>query len=231
VVWIAPDFTEEHRRAVDWLNENGSGEVAFFGVRVEGWQIDESQPAVRFNVVAKPEPAAIAAKAAAGVGGGELTEGRKLQLEWWTAFRQALVESKAVPSVRAPRGQYWYDVPLGRVVAVLSCTANTDDNRIGVRVYLRQRHGGEAAFAQLSEWKEEIEREIGQPLQWNPNPENRDKIIAVYRDADLSRRDRWAEYLDWMVNMTRRFRQAFAPRLRLLHLGVGVAGEAEGPGA
>jgi hypothetical protein len=35
VVWIAPDFTEEHRKAVDWLNENGSGDVSFFGVRVE----------------------------------------------------------------------------------------------------------------------------------------------------------------------------------------------------
>jgi len=113
----------------------------------------------------------------------------------------------------------------------LSNTANTDDNRIGVRVYLRQRHGGEAALTQLLGWKEEIEREIGQPLQWNPNPENRDKTIAVYRDADLSRRDKWPEYLDWMVDMTRRFRQAFAPRLRLLHVGVEGVGQTDGPGA
>jgi hypothetical protein len=101
VVWLASDFTEQHRRAVDWLNENGSGEVSFFGVQVEVWQIDESRPVVRFNVVARPGPAAIAIRAAVGIGTGELTESRKLQLDWWTAFSQALVQSKVVPSARA----------------------------------------------------------------------------------------------------------------------------------
>lgn len=228
VVWIAPDFTEEHRKAVDWLNENGSGDVSFFGVRVELWQIDESRPAIRFNVVARP--AEVAAKAVAAAT-GELTEVRKLQLEWWTAFRQALVDSKAVPSARAPRPQYWYDVPLGRAGIHLSNIANTYDNRIGVRVYLRQRQGGEAALAQLQEWKNEIESEVGQPLQWNPNPDNRDKIIALYRDADLVRRDKWPEYLAWMVDMTRRFRQAFGARLRLLNLSSEEVERVEGAGA
>jgi hypothetical protein len=187
VVWIAPDFTEEHRKAVDWLNENGSGDVSFFGVRVELLQIDESRPAVRFNVVARPTEFA-AAGAAVAPGTGELTEARKLQLEWWTAFRQALVEAKAVPSAGAPRPQYWYDLPLGRAGIHLSNIANTYDNRIGVRVYLSQRQGGDAALMQLQEWKPEIEGEIGQALQWNPNPEKRDKIIALYRDAELARR-------------------------------------------
>ncbi|HVM50315.1 MAG TPA: DUF4268 domain-containing protein [Candidatus Acidoferrum sp.] len=229
VVWIAPDFTEEHRRAVDWLNENGSGDVAFFGVRVELWQIDGSRPAVRFNVVARPP--VVNVKAAAMVGAGELTEARKLQFEWWTAFRQALVDAKAVPSARAARPQYWYDVPLGKAGIHLSNIANTDDNRVGVRVYLRQRQGGDAALAQLQEWKKEIEAEIGEPLQWNPNPDKLDKVIALYRDADLGRRDKWPEYLAWMVDRTRRFRQAFGPRLKLLAVTPEEVVEAEGPSA
>lgn len=216
VVWIAPEFTEQHRRAVDWLNENGSGDVSFFGVRVEVWQIDDSRPAVRFNVVARPEPAAIVARAA--VSAGELSGARKLQFDWWTAFRQALIEAKVAPSVRAPRGQYWYDVSLGRAGIHLSNIANISDNRIGVRVYLTHRLGGDAALAQLLQQREEIEKEIGQALQWNPNPENRDKIIVIYREADLSRRDKWPEFLEWMVDMTRRFREAFSPRLSHLDL-------------
>ena len=229
VVWIASNFTEEHRKAVDWLNDNGSGDVSFFGVRVELWQIDDSRPAVRFNVVARP--ADVSAKATVAVGVSELTEVRKLQLEWWTAFRQALVDANAVPSARAPRPQYWYDVPLGKAGIHLSNIANTYDNKIGVRVYLSQRRGGEAALSQLQEWKNEIEAEIGQPLQWNPNPDNRDKIIALYRDADLARRDKWPEYLSWMVDTTRRFRQAFGARLKVLNLNPEEVQEAEGDGA
>lgn len=215
VVWIAPDFTEEHRKAVDWLNENGTGDVAFYGVRVELWQIDDSRPAVRFNVVARP--AEIAAKVAVVTTGG-LSEVRRLQLEWWTAFRQALVDAKAVPSPRAPRPQYWYDLPLGRAGIHLSNTANAYDGRIGVRVYLSRRRGGETALAQLQDSKTEIEAEIGQQLKWNPNPENQDKTIALYREADLNRRDKWPEHLAWMVDATCRFRKAFGPRLRLLNL-------------
>lgn len=216
VVWIASKFTEQHRRAVDWLNENGSGHVSYFGVRVEVLQIDDSRPAVRFNVVARPDPAAIEARAAASA--GELSGTRKLQLDWWTAFSQALIESRVAPTVRAPRGQYWYDVPLGRSGMHLSNIASISDNRIGVRVYLTQRLGGDAALAQLLQQKQEIEKEIGQTLQWNPNPDNRDKIIVIYREADLSRKDKWPEYLEWMVDMTRRFREAFSPRLRHLNL-------------
>lgn len=229
VVWVASDFTEEHRKAVDWLNENSSGDIAFFGVRVELWQIDESKPAVRFNVISKP--AEVPAKAAVGVAASELSEVRKLQFEWWTAFREGLLAAKAVPSARAPRPQYWYDVSLGRSGIHLSNIANTSDNRIGVRVYLMQRYGGDSALAQLLEWKQEIEAEIGQPLAWNPNPENRDKVIALYRDADLTRRDNWPEYLDWMVDMTRRFRQSFGPRIKMLQLEPDQPAQAQEIGA
>ncbi|MBN1458879.1 MAG: DUF4268 domain-containing protein [Armatimonadetes bacterium] len=228
VVWIASDFSEEHRRAVDWLNENGSGDVLFFGVRVELWRIDDSRPAVRFNVVAKPAEVSVKV---VGPRTEELSEVRKLQLEWWNAFRQALMESKAVPSARAPRPQYWYNVPLGRTGISLSNIADTQNRRIGVRVYLRQRYGGEKALVQLQGWKQEIEAEIGQPLLWNPNPDNRDKTIALYREAELTRRDKWPEYLKWMVDVTRRFRQAFAPRLRILDLSSEDIEEAEGAGA
>ena len=62
------------------------------------------------------------------------------------------------------------------------------------------------------------EEEIGHQLQWNPNPENRDKTIAVYRDADLNNRAGWDEYIQWMVDMTKKFRRTFGPRVKKLDL-------------
>ena len=98
--------------------------------------------------------------------------------------------------------------------------ANTSANRIGVRVYLRHKYNAEAALAQLFTQKEEIEDEIGERLLWNPNEDTRDKIIAIYREADLRRRDKWHEYLDWMADMISRFRKAFMPRVKMLNLEV-----------
>ena len=54
VVWIAADFTEEHKKALDWLNINSSEDVSYFGIRVELWQIEDSKPAVNFNIISRP---------------------------------------------------------------------------------------------------------------------------------------------------------------------------------
>lgn len=216
VVWIAADFTEEHRKALDWLNANSSEDIAYYGVRLELWQIDDSAPAVQFNVISRPAEFSVRGSAAAAP--APVSEARKLQYEWWTAFREALLEAKVLTAARQARPQYWYDIPLGRTGIHLSNTINTYDNKIGIRVYMRGIYGAETALAQLRDEKDVIEREIGEPLQWDTNPQARDKIIALYRSADLKRRDKWPEYLQWMTEMTRRFRDVFGPRVKMLDL-------------
>jgi hypothetical protein len=54
----------------------------------------------------------------------------------------------------------------------------------------------DAALPQLMANKDAIEREIGAELQWNPNPDNRDKIIGLFRQVDLQDTENWPEYVD-----------------------------------
>ncbi len=55
VIWIAGKFVEEHRAALDWLNEITADGTNFFGVEVELWRIGESSHvAPKFNIVSKP---------------------------------------------------------------------------------------------------------------------------------------------------------------------------------
>jgi hypothetical protein len=54
IVWIASSFTEEHRAALDWLNEVTSEDVKFFGIEVELWSINNSSPAPKLNVISRP---------------------------------------------------------------------------------------------------------------------------------------------------------------------------------
>lgn len=226
IIWVAGEFTEEHRKTLDWLNDNTTEDVDFFGVQVELWSIEGSLPAVRFNVVSRPTELA---KQAAAVKSGELSDNRKLQLEWWTAFRDALMKRKAVPSAQSPRPQYWYNIALGKAGAHLSATANTFDKEIGVRVYLSSKVGGETTLRHLMESKDQIENEIGSPLKWNPNPGATDKVIVLTRPADLTLRGKWPEYLDWMVNTTVKFRNTFGPRVRDLAVEEDPSSEASAP--
>jgi Domain of unknown function (DUF4268) len=215
VVWVAPEFTDEHRKTFDWLNDNSSDELSFFGVQVELWKVDESKPAVRFNVVSRPTETL---KIAKGNATSELGPTKRLQLEWWIAFREALLTAKALPSVHTPRPQYWFDMAIGRAGFHLSATANVADSIIGVRVYMSKRYGADAALNQLLESRVEIEKEVGEPLLWNPNPEFSDKVILLRRKADIRIKDQWPEHLKWMVDAVVRLRKVFGPRIKALQL-------------
>jgi len=215
IVWVATEFTEEHQKALEWLNDNTGDSLAFFGVQLEVWKIDDSRPAVRFNVVSRPAP--IMRQAAVAKAGETLTDARKLQLEFWTLVRDRLLADHVVTSAQTPRPQYWFDVPVGRSYFVLSNIANTYERRIGVRLYISNKVA-ENALPQLQDQKDAIEREIGAALSWNPHPEKSDKIVVVLREADLWNRAEWDGYVAWMVDMIARFRRAFMPRVKNLKL-------------
>ena len=80
-----------------WLNDLTSDEISFYGVEVELWQIDDSPPAVNFNVVSRPSQ--IVRQAAISKSTETLTETRKLQLEFWTLFREKLSKRPEIRSL------------------------------------------------------------------------------------------------------------------------------------
>jgi hypothetical protein len=215
VVWIAPQFTEEHKKALDWLNAHTTEEVAYYGVVMELWQIDDSKPAVRFNVVSKPSE--VIRQAIITKSNEALSDTRRLQLEFWTQFRDRLVESRKLPSTQLPRPQYWYNIPIGRAGIHVSCTANTYENKIGVRLYLSSRLA-DAALSYLMQEREDIEKEIGHKLEWNPHPDKRDKIIVLTRPAEIDKRENWPEYLNWMLTTVLKFREAFSKRVKNIEI-------------
>ena len=98
VIWIASKFTEEHHKALDWLNDHTSDDIAFYGVKVELWQIENSPSAVRFNVISTPNIIVRQAR----IDKGELSEARRNQLDYWTAYREKLSESGKIRSLQSP---------------------------------------------------------------------------------------------------------------------------------
>ena len=103
VVWIAKSFTDQHRAALNWLNEVSEAGTRFFGLEIELWQIGESPPAPKFNVVAKPndwtkeriEPTA-------------LTATLQMQLDFWKGFAEFVARrGKIVTRINSPKPQNW----------------------------------------------------------------------------------------------------------------------------
>jgi hypothetical protein len=54
-VWLSPRFRDEHRAAVDWLNEHSDERALFFGVEIEVVVIDDAPKAApNFKLVSSP---------------------------------------------------------------------------------------------------------------------------------------------------------------------------------
>ena len=144
---------------------------------------------------------------------GELTETRKLQFDFWTLFKEKLKQTGKIGSLQTPRPQYWFDVALGKSGVHLSNTFNTWENKIGVRVYIGNKEV-DTWLPYFEKHKERIESEIGCELDWNPNPENRDKIITLIKSYDLSDKENWKEPITWLVNHKLKFRDTFSKPIR-----------------
>lgn len=213
IIWIATQFTEEHCRAFEWLNDLTSEGVSFYAIQVELWQIDDSQPAVRFDVISKPT--VITRQAALTKSSADLSETKKLQWEFWRAFSETLIKRKVVNTTQTPKPRSGFNVTLGKADVYLSLRVDTWENKIGIRVYIRHRLA-EVALQHFVNDKEAIESIIGDELLWDPNPEHKDKTIALYRAADISNKTNWPEYLDWLAEKTKLFRKAFMSRVKTI---------------
>ena len=54
VIWVVKRAREEHRSAIEWLNNHTDDNIAFFLVEIKLYQIGSSNIAVKFEVVEKP---------------------------------------------------------------------------------------------------------------------------------------------------------------------------------
>ena len=80
VVWVAEKISDDHRRALDWLNEITGESFSFFALEIELWRINDSAPAPKFNLVCRPNDWAKSLTGTDGV--GEPTETKLSQLEF-----------------------------------------------------------------------------------------------------------------------------------------------------
>lgn len=211
VVWIATDFTEEHKKAFDWLNDNTNEDLAFWAIQLELWQVGEDTASMRFNIVCRPNSDVKTIKTKSNTE----SETTKMQLMYWTKFRDKLMATKKFTSLHTPRPQYWFDVALGKSGINLSNTCNAQNSIVGVRLYISSKVTDTYLPALIAR-KDEINKALGCEPEWFPNPNAIDKTITLQYQTDLLDPQKVEESLDWMVNHTIIFRDVFSKEIKMI---------------
>lgn len=214
VIWIANTFTDEHRKAIDWLNEHFTDDIVFYAVQVELWQIDDSSPAVKFNIVSRP-PDIDRIDVVSG-DESKLNKTEKTRLDFWRQFKEALLAA-GIKTNRKPKPYYHFDLPVGRGGFWLACLAMSDKGMIGIRLFIDRKFAG-TAFPLLYDQRDAIEQELGESLEWNPDQSTLDRYVGLYRKADFQHKAKWKEYINWLISNAKAFQAVFQSRLTDLEL-------------
>jgi hypothetical protein len=208
IVWIAKTFREEHRQALDWLNEHTDENTHFFGVEIRLIQIDDSRPSVQFVLAAKPNGWQKAVRASTS---GQLA-GRSLAYqEFWTRYTDRLRSahpgwSRGVP----PMGnEFWMAGPIRGTG--FKCAFN-GNGQLRHELYIDLPTADECrrVFDHLFASRDAIETGYGRVLQWDADPGRKACRIIDATDGDVLEVDRFDELIEVLVDAGTRFRGALS---------------------
>lgn len=210
IVWIAARFTEEHRAAMDWLNEVTGEDILFFALEVELWRIGGSPMAPKFNIVSSPNDwTRSVADARKVIEQGSLSESGQRYVEFWTFFGQRIKDRKSSLRVPKPNADYWKTYSVGRSEFVVSAMALARDEFAAVQLSLLGLRG-KLRFQELLSRKGEIEAALGAVLDWRELPDRKESQIRLSRHGvDVKDPDNWQTICDWLIDWTEKFQSVF----------------------
>ena len=190
IIWIVKGARDEHRQAIEWLNQHTDENIGFFLIEIQLWKIGNSLPAPRFNIVERPNDWAKAMRAYGG-----LSDLKKTYFEYWEAFNKyafSKPEMKSAFNERKSPHENWYDLKAGKSYCSISLTASMTINRRAVQIYIRNN---KEMYEKFKSNKEKIESMVGSKLTWKES--NKDSQIGWdFCDADFDKSN-WEQYFDW----------------------------------
>jgi hypothetical protein len=232
IIWIAEKFAEEHRAALDWLNERTDDKINLFGLEIELWRIGDSRIAPKFNIISQPNDWARTVQQAASAT-GEVSEHKQLQLRFWTGFREFMEVNRSSVRCQKPLPQHWMNHAIGRsgahlasIVSIWNSETNTRGPEVRAELILESPIAKQE-FAALEKERASLEASLGFSLVWH-NPENKNACrLYTRQNADFLDEKSWPQQFAWLRDRVETMHRVFAPVVRNLKPEAGV-GEASG---
>lgn len=209
MIWIVKEAREEHRSAIEWLNNKTTKDISFFLIEIRAYKIGDSLPAPKFVIVEKPND--FVKTANGSIDSGELSKAQAERLNFWNIFNKVLISRNKPFNVRKATTDHWYDVALGTSEAHISITLVNKTNSIGIEVYINDN---KELFDKLYLTSEAIQNELGFSMDWQrldnkkasriiyyisgldfDNHENYDELINEVMDKVIAIRDTFRNYL------------------------------------
>ena len=206
IIWIVKRAREEHRAAIEWLNNHTDENISFFLVEIKLYKIGNSDPAVMFDVIEKPNDWTKEVKKQKQ---NSSDPAKQFRLEYWTAFNEYAFMQPAFAKnfkKRKPSTDHWMTLSLGSSAYSLDILALKKRNAVVVEFYI---HDDKTIFQKLLQHKADIESDIGFNLDWRELPDKKASRIIIEKSVNLDDHSEWNAQFDWIVDTCVKFKRAF----------------------
>lgn len=161
IVWIVKEAREEHRSAIEWLNNVTDPDLNFFLIEIHAYRIGNSDPAPKFEVIEEPNGYRKNTKV-----GNVLSEPSKISQEhliFWNQLNDVVIVNNNPFNAGKATTRHYYTISIGTSKAYLSITLNDKKSQIGIELYI---FDNKELYDNLYACKDEIERELQFELDW-----------------------------------------------------------------
>ena len=162
IVWIVKEAREEHKSAIEWLNNNTNKDLNFFLIELHAGKIGNSLPAPIFEIVEMPN--GFIKNSKGNSGSNDMSKSEAERLNFWTIFNEVLLERGKPFNIRKASTDHWYDVAIGTSEAHIAINLVNKDSNIILELSINKN---KSLFDKLYENKNLIEQELGFELDWN----------------------------------------------------------------
>ena len=218
VIWIAKKFKDDHRAALDKLNEITDKRFRYFGVEIKVWQIENSPPASQFDVVSSPNDwSRTVIQDSRREIIKDLSEIQLLYKKFWNEFSQYLIRKNRPLSPPNPQPVGQVSFPLGKASFTLYANLRSQAQQIRVRLTIRGENAKEQ-FHMLKTQQTAIEKEFGNTLKWEELQGKESCWIALEKNnTDPADEADWENQHEWFASKLELFDKVFRPRIKALN--------------
>lgn len=205
VVWIVKEAREEHRSAIEWLNNNTNSNVNFFLIEIHAYKIGNSDNAPMFQVIEQPNDFIKNNKSANS--SDTMNKSQSQRVEFWNQFNNVLVERGKPFNVRKATTDHWYNVAIGTSDAHIDITLVNKDSVIGVELYITDN---KELFDKLYQKKDEIEADLGLELDWRRlNNSKASRIVTFIKGLNFDDHSNYNELMNKTIDLAVLMRDTF----------------------
>lgn len=204
IIWIVKDYNEEHKQAIEWLNEHSDENINLFLVKIELFRIGNSEIAPHFEVISQPNDWTKIIRS--NQSNTELTGMKLVDLNFWQGFGEYLSENRTTFSIRKAQPQHWYSLAIGSSDCHIDLTVNKS-GEIACSLWIENNKN---LYNRFFEHKDEIEMELGYSVKWDYKEESKASSVYIRSDfrLDLKSNDLSKGY-EWLLSKAEDFKRVF----------------------